>query len=222
MTTHFSAEFAYHLHKQGFVSKEETRYYLQGVCVEKAQTRPGCYLVATDGHRLAVFYDEYASTDQSGVIVSLNKTGLAACKPGRNQPAGRRVVVTGSAVAVHDQGDEFGQHCDAPLAINCGDVIDGTFPDWRRVIPAAPKPEEISPAKGFNPAYLAAYNFKPFDGGDPVLLMEQGDAATPAVIRNLAFPTFFSVLMPVRGDEEIRPDWLDDSPRALPETQAAE
>ena len=225
MTTTFSAEYAYHLTKQGFVSKEETRYYLQGICVEKAQFRPGCYLVATDGHRLAVFYDEHASTDQSGIIVSLNKTGLAACKPGRGEPCGRVVCVDAGKVAIHDVGDAPGLCCDAPLAINCGSVIDGTFPDWRRVLPSMPDASARHAHKSYNPAYLAAYNFKPFDGGNPVLTIEQGDYSSPAVILNSAFPNFMSALMPMRGrekDEPIRPDWLEDNAHAFPVSEAAE
>ncbi|WPZ36723.1 hypothetical protein T8K17_11310 [Thalassobaculum sp. OXR-137] len=226
MTTYFSAEYAYHLHKAGFVSTEQTRYYLQGVCVEKAQTRPGCYLVATDGHRMGVFYDATAHTDQSGIIVSLNKTGLAACKPGRHDMDGRMVVVEGSTVAIHDRtAGDAAASAPSPLAINCGSVIDGTFPDWRRVVPF--KPQTIHAHKSYNPAYLAAFNFKPFSGATPALTIEQGDHRDPAVVRNTAFPDFLAVLMPMRAADpektpDIRPGWLNDNPHALPKSEAAE
>lgn len=45
-----------------FVSKEETRYYLNGVLIEPAP-QGGVFLVATDGHRLVCFHDPEGMTD---------------------------------------------------------------------------------------------------------------------------------------------------------------
>lgn len=42
------------LQASGFVSTDETRYYLDGVYVEPVAK--GCRLVATDGHRLGAFH----------------------------------------------------------------------------------------------------------------------------------------------------------------------
>ena len=222
MTTTFNAEFAYHLNKAGFVSTEETRYYLTGICVEKCLNQPGCYLVATDVHRIGIFYDEHATTDTSGIIVHLSKAALKDLKHGRSDAA-RLVHVDGARVTIADthEGPDGALILGTPDATKvrndmAGSVIDGSFPDWRRVIPPMVDPGKRAEYVYFNPAYLADFNMKPFEGGSGgYVIIEQSGKGSPVFIQHSHFPTFAGVLMPLRGNREtVRPGWLDDTPMA--------
>ena len=123
-----------------FASTEATRYYLNGVLIQKHQAE-GVYLVATDGHRMMVIHDATGSTTLDNVIVKLDKAALAACKPNRKDQAERLLRVEGDGVAhvLEAYGDEM-----RPTAMCHGAIIDGTFPDWTRV--ARPNLDEKAPA----------------------------------------------------------------------------
>jgi len=114
------------------ISKEETRYYLNGVCWQTASF--GRRFVATDGHRLAICrYD----ADDSGPVRSRiipRKTVQIL----RQFAAG--LDVTAFAVVRANEGGDLAEH---PTMIEFGfgqttlrsKLIDGTYPDVNRVIP---------------------------------------------------------------------------------------
>ena len=115
--TEFAALFA----RTAFaVSTEETRYYLNGVYVHNDATTGALTAAATDGHRLAMMVSPVAAT-VSSVIVP------------------RKAV--GEFKKLTD-GDVTVETSDTKIRVTNGDlvmvskVIDGTFPDYRRVIPA--------------------------------------------------------------------------------------
>lgn len=107
-----------------FISTEETRYYLNGVCID------GGAFVATDGHRLAVMHggDSLAALcaqmGEARPIVPRQVSGLW------------RDMALGGDVAVAFWGAGFSK-----LSVERADVrlrakvIDGNFPAWRRVVP---------------------------------------------------------------------------------------
>lgn len=110
------------------ISNEETRYYLNGVYMHVAQTEDGLALrcVATDGHRLAridTTLPEGAS-DMPGVIV-----------PRKTVNELRKLLDDDSAeiaVSVSETKVRFA----TPSLTLTSKVIDGTFPDYSRVIPS--------------------------------------------------------------------------------------
>lgn len=112
-------------------SKEETRYYLNGVYLEGRLegNEPKLRAVATDGHRLAVI--DTASRPAgagrlSGAIVP-NKTVDTLC------------TLLGRA-ATGDVALEFGGNQMRASLSNWtiqSKLIDGDFPEWRRVVPEA-------------------------------------------------------------------------------------
>lgn len=106
------------------ISTEETRYYLNGICLERAEAE--LLMVATDGHRLAV--SARAAPDGSealpelgGVIIPRGCLGVveALC-------AESRIDVTLTARMLRIEAGEV---------VMISKLIDGTFPDWRRVVP---------------------------------------------------------------------------------------
>jgi hypothetical protein len=203
-------------------SKEETRYYLNGVLIEPHAVK-GVILVATDGHRMVVIHDETGHADESA-IVHLSPEALKACKPGRNER--RLLEVTdiapgkGSAwIKVSRQFPKYDNTWSEPelTAVSANCVVDGTFPHWQRVLP---KITEERTAPSFNTGYLASFTeigeglnaaFNPdaprskeglrmvitaSDAGGPALVTWPGYAASTGVAGRA-----FGVLMPMRFDD---------------------
>lgn len=202
-----------------FISKEPTRYYLNGVFFQAG------ILVATDGHRLAAikpieFYGE------SGADFILEKTIIE--KIMKVQPELKKTPVyvsfdtTTKIAQVHHGISE--DHGKIILSAFPYKEIDGTFPDWRRVLPtAAAVTRPAKPAKGstdsenragFNISYLA--DFKVF--GKIVSVFLNTDPHGPCIIRakNSEFDAF-GVLMPAREDTELTPEWLAPKPTTVKE-----
>lgn len=156
-------------------STEQVRYYLNGVYVD-----PTGFLVSTDGHRL--FCAQIDLGDQSpfdGWIIPRD-----AIKQALNGYKGDTIEITQTRVGV----------------VSCR-PIDGSFPDWRRVLPSD-TPNNV-PAQ-FNPAYVADFG----KIGDllsgkrkgevlPCQIHHNGDQPTP--ITFTADPSCFGVLMPIRS-----------------------
>ena len=109
------------------ISTEETRYYLNGIYLHVSETDDGARLraVATDGHRLAKVEQEVpdGAAGMPGVIVPRKTVGEV-----------RKLI------------DEFDGNVDISLsdtkirfafdgAVVTSKLIDGTFPDYSRVIP---------------------------------------------------------------------------------------
>ncbi|MEO0357723.1 MAG: DNA polymerase III subunit beta [Pseudomonadota bacterium] len=111
------------------ISTEETRYYLNGVYLHVADGDDGKVLraVATDGHRLARIDADVpaGAADMPGVIVPRKTVGEL-----------RKLLDDDDAqiaVSVSETKVRFA----TPNVTLTSKVIDGTFPDYMRVIPAA-------------------------------------------------------------------------------------
>ncbi len=110
------------------VSTEETRYYLNGVYIHVAEAEGKRLLrcVSTDGHRLARIDADLpeGAEEMPGVIVprkALNELGKLLEQDG-----------TDIAISVSETKIRFAN----PEVTLTSKVIDGTFPDYARVIPA--------------------------------------------------------------------------------------
>lgn len=117
------------------ISTEETRYYLNGVCLSRFGEEP-C-VVATNGHQLA-WHDAHMPWPESwdGTIVP--------------SPAVRAINRLGSCQTIslvfcyrQGNGDANSRRYPRLLQVDCAGVrlttklIDGTYPDWQRVVPKA-------------------------------------------------------------------------------------
>jgi DNA polymerase-3 subunit beta len=110
------------------ISTEETRYYLNGIFLHVAEEKTGSVLraVATDGHRLARVDVPLPAGAQGmpGVIVPRKTVGeLHRLLEDRNEEIG---------IAVSDSKIRF----EIGAVVLTSKLIDGTFPDYERVIPA--------------------------------------------------------------------------------------
>ena len=156
-------------------STEETRYYLKGVHLSTSG-----HMVTTDGHRL--FCAKLAEAVPADVIIPLD-TVKAALKL-----AGARCQ------ELEVSAEKIGQ-----IAYT---AVDGTFPDWRRVVPTgeespSDKPEDAPAHAHFNHAYIGdlAKMGKALGGAS---MLHPTSASNPCLVTFGERADCFAVLMPVR------------------------
>lgn len=115
---------------KGAISTEETRYYLNGVFMHASES--GLHFVATDGHRL--YKQDVTAPDGSegipAVIIPRAAIGtLHKLTKGKKCPDAVEVEVTESKI-------RFGFTTPDGIAVTVtSKLVDGTFPDYQRVIP---------------------------------------------------------------------------------------
>lgn len=186
-----------------FASTEETRFYLNGVCVERQNNQ--VWLVATDGHCLGAIraLDGEAELSEAPVIVLSDKAllRLAKSKPAvRN--TGRWISQYVDRVEVFDAVelslDAESNSTRFPVATLPLKPIDGTFPDWRRVFPhdapASPTLKNGTFA-AFNADYYERFA-SPIDKTSFLTVQPRGESA--AVVLN-SDQRFIGLFMPARG-----------------------
>lgn len=206
------------------VSKEETRYYLNGVHIEPHPVK-GALIVSTDGHRMVCIHDADGVCDQQ-MIVKLPTYVRALCKDKKAALGIDRAILeidaaaNSAMVVVESVNAKGGVTRTTPLVTAHKCLIEGTFPDWRRVIPSGEM--EPMPLAAFNPrllADLAAFGKKFVTGsgtgrGAMYFLRQKGkDGMDPTLVRFSGIDHVFAILMPMRADFDVRmPAFLTDTP----------
>jgi len=184
-----------------FCSKEQTRYYLNGVCLETAGV-----VVATDGHMLAARRfapDEFASVDAGAAdwIIPLDSKIAKAKAKGlkdwphwlvvdRPDPTSRAVTLY--AVAGGDAGEALQIPREKILSMAPAELIDGTFPDWRRVTPRGGR-DESRPVYQHLAEAVARWEQDP--GSDEKALDRAREALGSVADYSLARPALSPVLL---------------------------
>lgn len=213
-----------------FISDEETRYYLNGVHVEPApEGHDGALLVATNGHMLAAVLDPEAETHGRSWIcpVSRRVAKLIQSRVIDRIPGltASHIHFRGAAVYVTSADSSPGENDPAEigpahLLAEYAPPIDGTFPDWRRIVPRATSAE---PA-GLAPACLDAVKLAKFVKAATQIALAEDRCPDPRCLRirilptsdggpliiDIGEPTFFGVLMPMRSParDMSPPPWL--------------
>ena len=163
-----------------FSSKEKSRYYLNGVYFEK--TEAGVAMITTDGHRMFVAkieVDDACSNFEPFIVPNeIIKQVLTGHK--------------GTTVLINEWDKIIGNIHFAP--------IDGTFPNWRRVLVTEPVSDE--PAQ-FNPVYIGDI------GKVNKLLKTQStihyNGIKPAPITFTSRDDCFLILMPMKCEKSVEP-----------------
>ena len=191
------------------VSKEATRYYLNGVYVE-VTARHVTY-VATDGHLLLATrdtwqLDETPDNTLIGSFIIPNETLTNKSLKG-DKRSNDLVAITGESVTSQLTLDDT-------LLFK---PIDGTFPDYRRIIPTTTDGETAV----YHPEYLikAQKALKLMDcGNGPFNIGYNGNG--PALLSDPNCP-LFGVVMPVRSSSAELPSWFTDGDKSEAMAQAA-
>ncbi|MER9003354.1 hypothetical protein NKI15_06955 [Mesorhizobium sp. M0862] len=168
-----------------FVSTEETRYYLNGVAFEFGVDDDGMLrAIATDGHRLGSRQTKTTANIVSRPTVIIPRGAIKAVA---HLAAGKEVVL-----CVDDMKAEF-SFGDTVIRTK---VIDGTFPEWRRVVPKGPFKEfELDAGKigklhratgGVRRERQTAVKVQPCEGGMSVSASNPDFGEVSAVFRGEA------------------------------------
>jgi len=171
-----------------FAADKDIRHYLNSVCLHVGECGDA-RLVATDGHRLAVVQVCSESAAAPGEYLIPRDALKAIKKAGRYDAPGLLLNITGDRFTLVD-----------PIggAIVGGDkLIDGRFPDWRRVIP---DPAVMSGAAGcYQASYLADIQKAMVELGDREgLFYMLQDGENGSGLAMLASLGFLCVVMPLR------------------------
>jgi len=183
-------------------SVEEKRYYLNGVYFD------GTYAVATDGHMLTISHDPHSQVDKNG-IYPISKKTITAMK----KTQAEIVYIEDNILSVCDGNGNV-------LHMEPCTEIDGTYPDYHRVIP-----------EDRGGATLAAFRMtlmklvcdtQTIIGGVGFRITGADDTA-PHIVSYESCHDIFSVLMPYKEHNHysalpgwyVRPDTAeDDQPEA--------
>ena len=115
------------------VSTEETRYYLNGAFIHRLENENAIRIVATDGHRLYmrdVFPEGRTKFNGRGIIPTKLLNALRACIDPRCYGAPMRVSVAADSLMMRFALDDM---------VITGKLIDGTYPDYVRIMPSEAK-----------------------------------------------------------------------------------
>lgn len=185
-------------------STEETRYYLNGVYVAPHPDQ-GVVLTATDGHRLISIHDKHGKCSAAKIVKVDPKAIDAKAMSGL-----RRAMMSDAPQVLEDPKlyvDEAGIVTIGTYRSLKSCFIDGTFPDWVRVVLpvlAAAKKAEYSPAS-CNQEYVASF------GKIAVMLSPSGSDRgrsiriisftehDPSLVRFGGIDHAFGILMPMRS-----------------------
>lgn len=105
-----------------FAATNDVRYYLNGVCIEPADG--GAVIVATNGHILAATFSHNSHVERT-VILPMNSAFITKLRAARRD--GVVTVQDGNAFPVLRKITDT-------TYVHPASLIDGTFPDWRRVV----------------------------------------------------------------------------------------
>lgn len=187
--TTFAFPVAQFLATYNATSKEETRYYLQGVMVEKCDG--GVRLVATDGHIL-LRTDAEGFCPEGQTIISADIMEKAFKAKGNN-PWVYGDTETG-IVQIVDYAPEESDH--PRLGVCEFTVIDATFPDYTRVIPEGKSGADCAQ---FDPNLIAKlHKAGCVFGKDYTMRLTANTSEAPMLVEYDHAPQMIGVLMPRR------------------------
>lgn len=195
-------------------STDETRYYLKGVAVQLDGDK--LFIVATDGHRLIAMQPEFTierddtdpanRADFGSVIIPADIV--------KNLKLARGID---DCTLTIDAGKGEIEH--AGQSVRFG-FVDGTFPDWRRVIPLNITGELAQ----FDARYIGELpKIEAAFGNKNAKIEIEHNGDSPAFVAlNLPMP-YVCLLMPYRGTKEpvALPSWIKTVRDAPAQSQAA-
>ena len=213
-------------------SDEATRYYLNGVYVAPHE-EGGAIIVGTNGHWLVAVHDPRGIVEGTA-IVSLNKRMVSDLKAAKNDHRSafghrtERVLTVGDGKAMvvlssvaHTVKMESGSEEVEPrpevferlsnpdklvVSAQFSDVtIDGTFPDWKRIIPD--DVDSARPLPAIDPKYLAlAVKAITQDSKGPIRFLPSENEMSPviAVPSNVTLGwSGAAIIMPIRSSSAV-------------------
>ena len=189
----------------------DVRFYLRAVHIER-HPESGVVMVATDGHTMAVIHDPngWLQSDHTSILVErTSKRMLAAIARSRTSGltpehlwiADNCLVLSGNA----DASIEPDPFCSETICAERSTLVDGKYPDWRRVIPKG----DPGPCPSLNPEYLARFHDiaralsgnKSYPGGGTTLVSLGPQSSVIVRFHDADLDTrFYGLIMPMRNE----------------------
>jgi DNA polymerase-3 subunit beta len=180
-----------------FASKDEARYYINGVCLE-IEPRAVTY-IGTDGHRLIAYRDEKLDPESpDNLLIGKFIIPTAHCKPHKldKEDSGEaKIFGTGRLTIAHD-------FCDVTFL-----PIDGVYPNWRKTVPQAAVTGKLGQ---YNLDYLASFRKFAVALDLPSPFVAHNGEEAPALVWYPGQGAVFGVIMPIKSTNELGhpvPEW---------------
>ncbi len=225
-----------------FASREETRYYLNGVDIRPHAGGDGVLLTATDGVSLFAAHDPDGHVSQPIILHPAAGLLRAIKSPDFERWPGTRAALREAMRLRAKFPSTTPSRSLAKLVVPFGDdvvtretvgggmasLIDGKYPNVNRVLPTAFEIQRVAVSnKTMEQVCKAAKELATvYGGGDRVSLGMALQSAGPGVIRVGTLPVLI-VTMPLRReidlkDERVIPAWMQWSDGSEPVAEAAE
>lgn len=193
-----------------FASTEETRYYLDGVYIEP-HPEGGVTLTATNGHYLIQILDRGGSTDRP-FIMSMNKRDLTKLKPTRRTP-NETLITYGTELGFGRFRVDLAAIDSLPKACFFAVEVDGTYPDYRKVIPWLHKDRKPCGEVSLDAKYIGNFGAASLligyslgiDVGSGISLAMAATSHEPMLISLGPAHSAFGVIMPMRTECTAEP-----------------
>lgn len=211
-----------------FAAVGNVRYYLNGIFIEPHPEK-GVVIVATDGHTLALLHDPDGWVKEPIIVGEISKGLISACSakgvehrltvPKLLYISKNGAVVTGDST-VFDEVNPF-----AMLSLHMSkiELIDGKYPDYRRVISMERGDTAVSPC--INSAYLARLHEAAkilipdhkYGWGIEMLSYGRNVSMIARFTQCELEQRFLGLIMPMHNEapKNILPDWLMPKAEAL-------
>jgi DNA polymerase-3 subunit beta len=171
-------------------AKQDVRYYLNGIAFDAQAERT--IWASADGHRMSIYNGTASDDGMTGLGILPRDYAEAVLKvAGKN----KYLLFTIDLVALTIAESLTGMS---------GKLVDGTFPDYRRVVPLTASGEVAQ----FNPEYVGdiARQAKAIGCSRYASIANNG---TGGALVKFSDDDFFGVIMPMRGDADlVAPEWF--------------
>ena len=190
-------------------SKEETRAYLNGVFCEPIASG-GVRMIATDGHTLLIAQDPKGECNKPEIVWMNGDLGKAIMAKNVDS-----LEIDGEVgTIIDDKGKK---------SLALAEIVDGTFPDYQRVIPCNYRLIDDEPVLSYqkveallkvNTAVQRKLKDDSHLGSSNTAfgIFTVGDKNAPCVVTFNTKLDIFGIVMPMRGEEAARhlPYWYID------------
>lgn len=191
-----------------FASTDDARYVLTGINFE---LRPGAQpvLVTTDGRRLAVI-ESLAEQPEDGIDMDAQfilRPDFAKALYQLSKAVGMKNFpwIMFNWIPVHKSIDVafVGAKCD--VHIEEGAIIEGDYPNWRRMMPAKTEKRQPINDLGLNAEFIGDFSkvSKIMGSETPVIQMNLVGKDRAIEVRLSAIPTFYAMIMPCAIDDTL-------------------
>lgn len=204
-----------------FMAVRDVRYYLEGVFIEPHPIK-GVTLVATDGHTLGVIHDPDGWVAAPIIVGGITKQLISACSAKgveHRLTVPKLLYISQHGAVVSGDGATYAEvNPFATLALHMSkiEIVDGKFPDYRRVIDL--KRDVGGDYPCINSAYLARLHAvvkllvpnQKYGWGVELISSGRNTSTLVRFTQCDLEQRFLGLIMPMRNDapKTPLPDWL--------------